>query len=151
ELLKEGGRANTGGLGRQHLRAALVIGEVALALVLLVGAGLFLRSLAALEEVNPGFQPNGVMAASLSLPSSRYSDAGKLTAFYRAVLGNLAAMPGVTAVAAAMPVPFSGDGGSASFAIEGRPTPPGDPGPHGDIGYVSPDFFSTLKIAIRKG
>jgi len=151
ELLKEGGRANTGGLGRQHLRAALVVAEVALALVLLVGAGLFLRSLAALEDVNPGFQPNGAITASASLPPSPYADAGKRIAFFRTVLGNLVAMPGVTAVAAATPVPFSGDGGSASFAIEEHPSPPGDPGPHGDIGFVSPDYFTALKIPIRKG
>jgi putative ABC transport system permease protein len=151
ELLKEGARGNTGGLARQHLRDALVVAEVALALVLLVGAGLFLRSLAALEDVNPGFQPNGVIAASLSLPRAHYADAGKRIAFYRAVLGNLTSMPGVTSVAAAVPVPFSGDGGSASFAIEGRPSPPGDPGPHGDIGFVSPDFFSALKIPLREG
>jgi hypothetical protein len=151
ELLKEGGRANTAGLGRQHLRAALVVAEVALALVLLVGAGLFLRSLAALEDVNPGFQPNGVITAGLSLPQTHYADRGKRIAFFRAVLGNLAAMPGVTSAAAAVPVPFSGDGGSASFAIEGRPSPPGDPGPHGDVGYVTPDYFAALKIPIRKG
>ena len=151
ELLKEGGRANTGSLGRQQLRAALVVAEVALALVLLVGAGLFLRSLAALEAVNPGFQPNGVITAGLSLPETHYADRGKRIAFFRAVLGNLAAMPGVTSAAAALPVPFSGDGGSASFAIEGRPSPPGDPGPHGDVGYVTPDYFAALKIPIRKG
>ncbi len=151
ELLKEGGRSNTSGLGRRHLRAALVVGEVALALVLLVGAGLFLRSLAALEDVNPGFQPNGVITAGLSLPQPHYAGFAKRIAFYRAVLGNLAAMPGVTSVAAALPVPFSGDGGSASFNIEGRPSPPGDPGPHGDVGYVSPDYFTALKIPIRKG
>jgi predicted permease len=151
ELLKEGGRSNTSGLGRRHLRAALVVAEVALALVLLVGAGLFLRSLAALQDVNPGFQSNGVITAGLSLPLPHYAGAAKRIAFYRAVLGNLAAMPGVTSVAAALPVPFSGDGGSASFNIEGRPSPPGDPGPHGDVGYVSPDYFTALKIPIRKG
>jgi predicted permease len=151
ELLKEGGRANTGGMGRQRLRAALVVSEVALALVLLVGAGLFLRSLAALQDVNPGFQPSGVITASLSLPRTHYAAAAKRVAFFRAVLGNLAAIPGATSIAAAAPVPFSGDGGSASFAIEEHPSPPGDPGPHGDIGFVSPDFFSALKIPIRKG
>ena len=151
ELLKEGSRSNTAGLGRRHLRSALVVGEVALALVLLVGAGLFLRSLAALEDVNPGFQSTGIVTAGLSLPPAHYADAGKRIAFYRAVLGNLAAMPGVTSVAAALPVPFSGDGGSASFAIEGRPSPPGDPGPHGDVGYVSPDYFTALKIPVRQG
>ena len=151
ELLKEGGRANTGGLGRQRLRAGLVVAEVALALVLLVGAGLFLRSLAALEDVNPGFQSNGVITAAVSLPRTRYADGARRVAFFRAVIGNLSAQPGVISAAAGVPVPFSGNGGSASFDIEGRPSPPGDPGPHGDIGFVSPDFFSALRIPIRKG
>jgi predicted permease len=138
-------------LRRQHLRAALVVTEVALALVLLVGAGLFLRSLAALQNVNPGFQPNGVITGNLSLPPAQYADGAKRIAFYRAVLGNLAAMPGTAAVAAAAPAPFSGMGGSASFAIEGRPALPGDPGPHGDIGFVTPDYFGALQIPVRKG
>jgi predicted lysophospholipase L1 biosynthesis ABC-type transport system permease subunit len=72
ELLKEGGRSNSAGRGRQHLRSSLVVAEVALALVLLVGAGLFLRSLAALEDVKPGFQTAGVITGGLSLPRARY-------------------------------------------------------------------------------
>ena len=151
ELLKEGGRANTSGVGRQQLRASLVMAEVALALVLLVGAGLFLRSLAALENVQPGFQSSGVTTAALTLPLAQYKDEGKQIAFDRAVLGNLAAMPGVTSVAAATPVPFDGNGGSASFGIEGRSAGPGDPGPHGNVSFISPSYFATLKIAIREG
>ncbi len=151
ELLKEGGRANTAGLRRQHLRSSLVVAEVALALALLVGAGLFLRSLAALEDVNPGFRADGVITAGLSLPPARYADAAKRIAFFRGVLSNLAAMPGVTSVAAAVPLPFSGSGGSASFSIEGRPSPPGDPGPHGAIGFVSPEYFAALKVPIQQG
>jgi len=127
------------------------VAEVALALVLLVGAGLFLRSLAALEDVNPGFQSAGVITGGLSLPNTRYDTGVKQLAFYRAVLDNLAATPGVAAVAAGMPLPFSGNGGSASFQIDGRPSPPGDPGPHGDIGAVSADYFAALKIPIRQG
>ncbi len=151
ELLKEGGRANTSGAGRQQLRASLVVAEVALALVLLVGAGLFLRSLAALQEVNPGFQPGGLVTAALTLPQARYAADDKRVAFDRAVIANLAALPGVTSVAAGTPVPFDGNGGSASFNIEGRPSPPGDPGPHGDVGVASPEYFAALKIPIRKG
>ena len=151
ELLKEGGRSNSAGRGRQQMRSSLVVAEVALALVLLVGAGLFLRSLAALEDVNPGFQTAGVITGGLALPPARYDTGVKQLAFYRAVLDNLSATPGVTAVAAGVPLPFSGNAGSASFAIEGRPSPPGDPGPHGDIGAVSADYFSALKIPIRVG
>jgi hypothetical protein len=104
ELLKEGGRSNSAGRGRQHLRSSLVVAEVALALVLLVGAGLFLRSLAALEDVKPGFQTAGVITGGLSLPRARYDTDVKQLAFYRAVLDNLSATPGVTAVAAAVPL-----------------------------------------------
>ncbi len=151
DALKEGGRSGTAGLSRQRLRAGLVIGEVALALVLLVGAGLFLRSLASLQDVNPGFQANGVITGFVTLPPAQYGDPAKQMAFYRGALEQLGALPGVTAVAAGMPVPFSGLGGSASFAIEGRNFPAGDPGPHGDIGYVSPNYFAALKIPIRSG
>jgi predicted permease len=151
ELLKEGGRSNSAGRGRQQLRSSLVVIEVALALVLLVGAGLFLRSLATLEDVNPGFQSAGVITAGLSLPNQRYDTGPKQLAFYQAVLDNLSATPGVSAVAAGLPLPFSGNAGSASFQIDGRPSPPGDPGPHGDIGAVSADYFSALRIPIREG
>jgi len=151
DALKEGGRAGTAGLGRQRLRAGLVIAEVALALVLLVGAGLFLRSLAALQDVNPGFQPGGVVTATVALPNTQYKDPAKRLAFYRDVIARLSSLPGVTNAASGIPVPFAGQFGSASFAIEGRPSPPGDPGPHGDIGYVSPGYFAALKIPVRSG
>jgi predicted permease len=151
DALKEGGRSGSAGLRRQRLRASLVIGEVALALVLLVGAGLFLRSLASLEDVNPGFQPNGLITGAVTLPPTQYGDPAKQIAFYRAVLDRLSSLPGVSAAAAAVPVPFSGQGGSASFSIEGRPSPPGDPGPHGDIGFVTPSYFAAMKIPLKSG
>lgn len=151
DALKEGGRSGTAGLGRQRLRAGLVMGEVALALLLLVGAGLFLRSLASLEQVSPGFQPEGLITANVTLPRTRYAEPAKQIAFYRAVLDRLSGLPGVITVAAAFPVPFSGNGGSASFQIEGRPSPSGDPGPHGDIAVVTPDYFAALKIPLRNG
>jgi len=126
DALKEGGRAGTAGLGRQHLRATLVVSEVALAFLLLVGAGLFLRSLASLQEVSPGFQAERVITANVALPPTRYADAAKEIAFYRAVIDRLTSLPGVTNVGAGVSVPFSGNPGSASFSIEGRPSPPGD-------------------------
>jgi predicted permease len=151
EGLKEGGRSGTASVARQRLRGVLVASEVALALLLLVGTGLFLRSFAALENVNPGFQPAGVASASVTLPRARYADESRQVAFYRTVLGRLSNLPGVAAVAAGTPVPFSGGGGSASFAIEGRPSPPGDPGPHGDIAVVTSDYFATLRVAVLAG
>lgn len=151
DALKEGGRTGSASRARQHLRAGLVIGEVALALVLLVGAGLFLRSLAALEDVNPGFDANGVITGTVSLPNARYGDAPKRIAFYRAAVERLSSLLGATKVAAGVPVPFSGMGGSASFMVEGRPQNPGDPGPHGDLGFVTPGYFEALKIPLRSG
>jgi predicted permease len=151
DALREGGRSGSAGLRRQKLRAGLVIGEVALALVLLVGAGLFLRSLATLQDVNPGFQPEGLITGAVTLPEAQYGDAAKQIAFYNAVLDHLSALPGVSNVAAAVPAPFTGQSGSGSFAIEGRPSPPGDPGPHGDIGFVSPGYFATMKIPVKTG
>src|SRR4051794_12818242 len=96
EPLKEGGRSGTAGRARQSLRAILVAGEVALALVLLVGAGLFLRSLSRLADVSPGFDPVGVITANVSLPPSQYSGRDKQITFYRSVLDRLASLPGVT-------------------------------------------------------
>lgn len=151
ESLKGGGRSGTPSRARQRLRAALVIGEVAVALVLLVGAGLFLRSMARLEAVNPGFQPAGVVTATLSLPTSRYGKPEQQIAFYRALEEKIAALPGVASSAHGMPLPFSGMDASASFNILGRPKPPGDPGPHGNIRYVSPAFFTALGIPLRSG
>lgn len=151
ELLKEGGRMGTAGLNRQRLRSALVIGEVALALILLVGAGLFLRSLGRLEEVSPGFDAHGVTVGMVSLPDARYHEPEKQGAFVRTVVDQLEHLPGVASAAAAMPVPFYGEDWTASFSIEGRPQLPGDPGPHGQNRYVSPGYFATLKIPLRKG
>jgi len=149
--LKSGGRAGTAGRPRQRARAALVVAETALALVLLVGAGLFVRSLVRLEEVRPGFDPHGVLTAQLSLPSSRYPDDPQRIPYLRATVDRLAATPGVTHAALGLPLPFTGPGPSASFSIQSRPTAPGDPGPHGDIRLVSPAYFAALRIPLTQG
>ncbi|MBZ5562750.1 MAG: ABC transporter permease [Acidobacteriia bacterium] len=151
EALKEGGRSGTASRDQQRVRAFLVAGEVALALVLLVGAGLFLKSLARIQQVNPGFDPRGVMTGALSLPESRYKEPQKQIAFYRAVLERLRNLPGVESAAATAPLPFAGGGASSSFNIEGRPQLPGDPGPHSDLQWVTPGYFSALRVPLRSG
>ena len=150
DFLKEGGRSGTAGRARQRLRSALVVGEVALALVLLVGAGLFLRSLSQLAEVSPGFDPRGVMTGMMTLPQTQYATPDKRAAFYTALLDRLSHTAGSTSVAIGMPVPFSTEN-SASFQIEGRPQNPGDPGPHGDLRFVSPEYFAALKVPLQAG
>jgi predicted permease len=149
--LKEGGRSDTEGHHRQTLRGALVAAQVALALVLLVGAGLFIKSLGKLREVDTGFRPHGVMSASVALPSAQYSAEDKQAAFFHSVLETLSTSPGVERAALIEPLPFSGDDSSASFQIEGRVARPGDPGPHGGIRKISPDYFEAMGIQLRKG
>jgi predicted permease len=151
EILKASGQSVTASQGRQRLRAALVVGEAALAVVLLAGAGLFLRSLTRLEDVRPGFDPRGVMTATLSLPNSRYKEPAQRAAFYRAVTERLAGVHGVETATIGVPLPFSRMGGSGSFSIEGRERGPGDPGPHGDIEYVAPGYFEAMRIPLKSG
>ncbi|MDE3137364.1 MAG: ABC transporter permease [Acidobacteriota bacterium] len=150
-VLKEGGRSGTAGRARQRLRSVLVVGQMALALVLLVGLGLLAKSWGRMQEVRPGFDPNGVMTAEVSLPNTAFPDKQKEIAFFRATAGRLAAEPGVVASALAVPVPFSGFNPSASFEIEGQPIGPGNPGPHGDVRWVSPGYFAAMKIPVVAG
>jgi predicted permease len=150
DALKEGGRSGTGAR-RQSLRSVLVVSEMALAVVLLVGAGLFLRTLARLERVSPGFKPEGVLTAKLSLPEAQYNSPEKQVAFIDGVTKRLARSPGTVAAAAVIPLPFSGGEASASFSIVGRTTAPGDPGPHGNLGGITPDYFAVMGIPLLRG
>ncbi|MGP0073694.1 MAG: ABC transporter permease [Bryobacteraceae bacterium] len=149
--LRESGRSSTGSRGRQQFRSLLVSGELALGLILLAGTGLLLQSLARINQVNPGFQPHSVMTAVLSLPASQYNTPAKQIGFFRNVLDRLSNAPGVTAAGAGYPLPFAGGNSSASFQIEGHPTAAGDPGPHGDIRYVTQGYFMALRIPLLKG
>ncbi|MGH9541726.1 MAG: ABC transporter permease [Terriglobales bacterium] len=149
--LQEGGRGSTGGRTRQRLRSALVIGEIALALALLVGAGLLARSLARIGQLDPGFDPRGVTTASIELPPGGYATPQQRALFYRSLLDRLRAQPGIHAAALADPVPFSGYDPTASFEIAGRPLPAGMPAPHGRVRRVSPDYFAAMGIPLRAG
>ncbi len=151
EALKEGGRSDTAGVNKQRARSALVVGQVAVALVLLVGAGLLLKSLERLRSANLGFNPSHLMTAAVALPDAAYHDQAKQVAMYRSVIEDLKTKPGVITAAAAEPVPFNGDHWTGSFQIEGRPDLPGDPGPHGYRGYISPRYFDALRIPILEG
>jgi predicted permease len=143
----------TGAVSRAHhyFRDSLVVGQLALSLVLLAGAGIFLHSLAKMQDVNVGFQPHGLLTAATALPQRSYDTPAKQIAFVRATLERLQNSPGVVSAAAAVPLPFSGVSGSASFEIEGRAALPGDPGPHGDIRIVSPGYFETMGIGLIRG
>jgi predicted permease len=149
--LKQGRGAGGESRSDHRFRDVLVAGELALALVLLASAGVFLKSLAKLHDVDLGFRPRGLMSAALALPERTYDTPTKQIAFFRSAIDRLANSPGVVSAAAAVPLPFSGFGGSASFSIEGRALPPGDPGPHGDTRTVSPAYFDTMGIRLIRG
>jgi putative ABC transport system permease protein len=117
----------------------------------LFGAGLFIKSLGKLHEVDTGFRPGGIMSASVALPDAQYHDENKQSAFYHAVLENLSHTSGVQMAAVAAPLPFSGDDSSASFNVEHREATNGDPGPHGGIRSVSANYFEVMGIPLRSG
>jgi predicted permease len=150
QILQEGGRSGTSGKVRQRLRSVLVVGEIGLAMLLLVGAGLLLRSLAQVERLDTGFEPRGLMTAVFSLPPT-YKTNEQQAAFLTTAEQELKSIPGVKAVALADALPFSANGGLSSFEIKARVTPPNDPGPHGSIRVISPDYFSTLHIPLLRG
>ena len=151
--LHEGGRSATASAEKQRLRSAFVIGEVALAFLLLTGTGLFLASLRQLQHIDPGFNPHGVLTAPVYYSGDGFkSNQQRQANFVDAVVSNLAAQPGVTAAAAVEPLPFDPDnGGSSSFEIVGRPTAPNDPGPHSKLTYATPDYLKVMQIPLLAG
>ncbi|HTV54345.1 MAG TPA: ABC transporter permease [Terriglobia bacterium] len=151
DAMREAGRSSTGSRARQNFRAWLVAGELALGLVFLAGTGVLLKSLACTANVNPGFNPHGVMTAALSLPKRQYSTPDKQHSFFRSVLDRLKHAPGIKDAGAGDLIPFVGANSSASFEIQGKPSPPGTPGPHGDVRLVSPGYFTALGIPLLKG
>jgi predicted permease len=150
--LKEGGRTGTDGRRGGRVRAALAVGELAVALMLLVGAGLLIRSFIALNSEDPGFATRGVLALRLHLPAAAYGEPARITAFYEQLVERLDALPGVESAAAGSSLLLSRLPTSASINIEGRPPLPSDarniPVPYDS---VTPEYFSTLQIPLRRG
>ncbi len=130
----------------------LVIVEVALALVLLVGAGLMTRSFARLLQVDPGFEPNNVVAAQVFLPTAKYRERHRLVQFYEDVLARLRSTPGVTAASAVSALPMNEVGAASAlpFTVEGRQPPPTED-PLADVRIVAPSYFETMRIALLEG
>jgi predicted permease len=148
EFMKEG-RSTTAGSAHQRLRGALVIAETALGLMLLVMAGLLLRSFHRILSVDPGMNPHGVLTLAFDLPEKKYSDQQQVE-FYTQLLSRLQSLPGVASAAAVAPLPLSGNDYSISFQIEGRPVPRSEE-PSADIKIVTPNYFHTLNIPLLSG
>ena len=151
ESLKEGGRSTNMRPGRQRLRGLLVAGEVALALMLLVGAGLLLKSFRRLQAVDPGFDPKGVLTMRINLPRARYTDGESRARFVGAVVEGVRELPGVRAAAFVTPVPFSFSNVSSDFEVEGRPAPPVGQEPSASYRGVTPDYFRAMNIPVLRG
>ncbi|HSB52784.1 MAG TPA: ABC transporter permease [Gemmatimonadales bacterium] len=151
ETLKEGGRGAAGDLGGLALRRGLVVATVALALTLLVGAGLMVRSFARLVGVDPGFDPDNLLTFNLALPATRYSnDTLRMAAFDR-VNEALVGLPGVVGVGGTTTLPFGGSWATGSFNVEGYQAPANTPGPWGDQRLVTTNFLPTLGVRLLKG
>jgi len=147
EALKKGGRG-TSGEGKARLQSTLVVSEVALAVLLLLGAGLLLQSFLHLTRVNPGFDPNHVLTFHLDAPPGAQITA--FPSFYREVVARMSAIPGVSSASVVASLPLAGDHIATSIEIEGQPTPMGSRSQTG-LNVVEPDFFRTLGAALING
>jgi putative ABC transport system permease protein len=151
ETLKEGGRSSTSGAQQNRLRSALVIAETALALVLLVGAGLMMKSMYRLLQVNPGFRPERVLTMEIDLRTAQYSKPEASLAFWHQVLDRVRVLPGVEAAALGTVVPLTGDHSRADVTIEGMATPEPGKYPHPDYHSVSAGYLDALTIPLLRG
>jgi predicted permease len=151
--LKEG-RGQAGfGSGKHRVRNLLVVAQVAVSVILLVGAGLMLRSLAKLLEVPPGYNPENVLSMRISLNWSKYTTPQLRSSFYDQLLNRVSALPGVRTTAVSMTVPLNGDSdfSNGPISISGRPLTEGAPEPMVDFRVVSADYFSTAGIPLLAG
>ncbi len=149
DALKEGGRQV--GAGSHRMRSLLVVSEIALSLMLLIGAGLFIRSFAALLKSDPGFNPEGVLTANLNLPIAKYKDESQRGAFYSDLVQRVKTLPGVQSAAAVNYIPLGGSNSSDSFLVEGAPEPKAGQENDGRYRVCTPDYFQTMGISILKG
>jgi putative ABC transport system permease protein len=151
QALKESTRGSSAGRGRVNARRLLVISEVALALMLLVGGGLMVRSFAHLQAVNPGFTPHSLLTMTVSLAGSAHSTAPKRVAFFNELLQRIDSLPGVQSASAINHLPLSGDVWTVPFTVEGRPAP--GPGERQGAVYriTRPDYFQTMGATLLKG
>jgi putative ABC transport system permease protein len=150
ETLKAGGRNSSGGLGRSRLLNSLVVSEIAMALALLIGAGLMIRSLERLQAVDPGFESERLLTMRVSLPAPRYQR-DQVVAFSRDLRDRLQSLPGVQSATVASDLPLGGSSSAGPMEVEGQPVTPSS----GEIRIyrhqVIPGFFSTLGIPLLKG
>ncbi len=148
-VLREGGRQGAPGRSARRAAEALVVAEVALALLLVTGAGLLVRSFWRLEHVDPGFDARGVLTVTLDLPDHRYGNREKVHTFYTSLLERLRQLPGVESAAATSDLPLEGTGYTSDFAVAGRG--PDDYGTEVLHREVTPGYFHTMRVPLLRG
>ncbi|MGH8597341.1 MAG: ABC transporter permease, partial [Gammaproteobacteria bacterium] len=150
DALKESGRT-TAGAGRARLRSLLVVSEIAMSLVLLIGAGLMIKSFARLNRVDPGFNPDKLLTMGVTLLRGNYPADNGVAAFYSQLLDRLAAAPGVKSAGAIAELPLSGSNTSDYFTIEGRPAIAKEERPLTECRTITPHYFEAMDIPLLKG
>ena len=151
DSLKEGGRGAVTTRGGTRVRGALVVVELALAVMLLAGAGLLMRSFVKLQAVDPGFRPEQAMTFDLTLPEPRYKDDAQRVAFFDDLLSRLRALPGVRSSTAVLGLPLNGLDLIISFTVSGRPPVPPSQQPAMQVRVATPGYFSAIGIPITRG
>jgi len=149
--LKEGGRAGGVGATRDKARRVLVVAEAALALVLLTGAGLMMKSFLETIDADPGFHPDDLLTANVSLPRAKYGSPPQQAAFFEQVTEKLQNLPGVSSAAAAASLPLAAEAVKIPFSIEGRPATPSKERPQTREYSISPDYLHTMAIPLTRG
>jgi putative ABC transport system permease protein len=145
------GSGSTPSASRGRARSALLVAEIAMAMLLVVGAGLTLRSFSRLSHVDPGFNPHDILTASLSLPAARYSDQALVVEAYRELQERMRAIPGVEASALAVVLPLTDTNTMGKFGIDGLPPPMGERWPDANTRFVSPDYFKAMRTRVVRG
>ena len=150
-VLREGGRSGAGGARGERTRRILAGAQVALVVILLTGAGLLIRSFGALQSVDLGFRPEGLLTMRIALPSAKYEQPAKRVEFWEALLARAAAIPGVQGVGGIQDIFLSPTPNSTSFTIEGRAPTPEDANIELPLDAVTPDYFRVMGIPLRSG
>jgi predicted permease len=151
DVLKEGERGSSEKIRRNRVRSLLVASEFALALVLLAGAGLMIRSFLALQKVDPGFNPHNLLSAVISVKGTREAAPGKRALFYQELVADVGRLPGVESVSAINHLPLGGDAWGFSFHVEGEPAPKPGQTPSATYRVVLPGYFRTMKMSLLRG
>ncbi|HKN76256.1 MAG TPA: ABC transporter permease [Candidatus Acidoferrum sp.] len=149
--LKEGGRTSSGGVAQNRLRGALAVAEISLALILLIGAGLMMKSLYRLLEVDPGFRPDRVLTMEMDLRAQQYSKDPAVLNFWQQLIDRVSALPGVQSAAVGTAIPLTDNHGRSDVTIEGMALPTPGNYPHPDVHIVSPGYITTLGIPLLRG